>query len=102
MIVAEIDGGIVGFAAIIGGELDGLFVEPKLWRRGIGRTLIDAATQAARDRGLAVTVTANPTAREFTSAAALLPKARRRPGSDRDYGCHASSSHTSSAGACPR
>ena len=65
VIVAEIDGGIVGFAAIIGGELDGLFVEPKLWRRGIGRTLIDAATQEARDRGLAVTVTANPTAREF-------------------------------------
>src|SRR3954453_23424109 len=41
VIVAEVDGEIVGFAAVVGGELDGLFVEPDLWGQGIGRTLAD-------------------------------------------------------------
>src|SRR6476620_11923251 len=48
VIVAEIDGEIVGFAAVVGGELDGLFVEPDLWGLGFGRTLVDAATHEAR------------------------------------------------------
>ena len=34
--VAEMDGKVAGFAAVVDGELDGLFVEPELWRRGIG------------------------------------------------------------------
>jgi GNAT superfamily N-acetyltransferase len=63
--VAELDGRIVGFAALVGGELDGLFVEPDLWRQGIARALVDEATHQARQRGLAVTVIANPNAREF-------------------------------------
>ena len=65
VIVAELNGEIAGFAAVVGGELDGLFVEPDLWGRGIGRALIDAATHEARDRGLALTVIANPSARRF-------------------------------------
>jgi GNAT superfamily N-acetyltransferase len=65
VIVAEFNGEIAGFAAVVGGELDGLFVEPDLWGRGIGRALIDAATHEARDRGLALTVIANPSARRF-------------------------------------
>lgn len=65
VIVAELDGQIAGFAAVVGGELDGLFVEPDLWGRGIGRVLIDAATHEARDRGLALTVIAAPSARRF-------------------------------------
>jgi GNAT superfamily N-acetyltransferase len=65
VIVAEIDGVIAGFAAVVGGELDGLFVEPDLWGQGIGRTLIDAAVHEARRRGLALTVIANPRARRF-------------------------------------
>lgn len=65
VLVAELDGRIAGFAALVGGELDGLFVEPELWRGGVGRALIDAATEQAREKGLAVTVTANPAAREF-------------------------------------
>src|SRR3954471_24166298 len=56
VIVAEIDGEIVGFAAVVGGELDGLFVEPDLWGQGIGRTLVEAATREARRRGLALSV----------------------------------------------
>ena len=63
--VAELDGRIAGFAAVVGGELDGLFVEPELWRCGIGRMLVDKATHEARNRGLALTVTANPHALEF-------------------------------------
>jgi len=65
VIVAEVDGQIAGFAAVVGGELDGLFVEPDLWGRGIGRVLADAAVHEARDRGLALTVIAAPSARIF-------------------------------------
>lgn len=65
VIVAEIDGLIAGFAAVVGGELDGLFVEPDLWGHGIGRALADAATREARKRGLALNVVANPRARRF-------------------------------------
>jgi GNAT superfamily N-acetyltransferase len=65
VIVADMDGVIVGFAATVSGELDGLFVEPDLWGRGIGRALVDAATHEARKRGLALKVIANPSARRF-------------------------------------
>jgi GNAT superfamily N-acetyltransferase len=65
VIVAELHGQLAAFAALVGGELDGLFVEPDLWGGGIGRALIDAATHEARRKGLALTVIANPTARGF-------------------------------------
>lgn len=65
VIVAEIGSEIVGFAAVVGGELDGLFVEPDLWGGGIGRLLVEAAVHEARKRGLALTVIANPRAQRF-------------------------------------
>jgi GNAT superfamily N-acetyltransferase len=65
VIVAELNRAIAGFAAVVGGELDGLFVEPELWGQGIGRALADAATHEARRRGLALNVIANPRARDF-------------------------------------
>ena len=65
VIVAEIGGEIAGFAAVVGGELDGLFVEPDLWGGGIGKALVDAATHDARQRGLSLTVVANPRAKGF-------------------------------------
>jgi GNAT superfamily N-acetyltransferase len=65
VIVAEMDGEVAGFAAVVGGELDGLFVEPDMWGGGIGRALVDAATHEARKRGLALKVIANPRARRF-------------------------------------
>ena len=65
VIVAERDGKIAGFAAVVGGELDGLFVEPALWRQGVGTALVETAAHEARRRGLSLTVTANPGAREF-------------------------------------
>lgn len=67
--VADIGDHIAGFAAMIideyEAELDGLFVEPDLWRRGIGAALIDVAVHEARRRGLSMTVIANPSARVF-------------------------------------
>jgi GNAT superfamily N-acetyltransferase len=68
VIVAELDGEIAGFAAVVGGELDGLFVEPELWGSGIGRILVEAAVHEARERGLSLTVIANPRARGFYEA----------------------------------
>ena len=65
VMVAELEGRVGGFAAVVGGELDGLFVEPDLWRRGIGAALVDAATHEARRKGLTLSVIANPAARSF-------------------------------------
>jgi GNAT superfamily N-acetyltransferase len=65
VIVAELGGEVAGFAAVVGGELDGLFVEPDLWGRGIGRVLADAATHEARRKGLTLSVIAAPGARRF-------------------------------------
>ena len=69
VLVAEADGETVGMAVVFVGdldaELDGLFVEPEHWRKGIGAALVDVATHEARKRGLTLMVTANPQAREF-------------------------------------
>ena len=70
VVVAEIDGRLTGFAVVLDhdgmAELDGLFVEPELWRRGIGLALVEDAVHHARSRGLSLmTVVANPGAREF-------------------------------------
>jgi len=67
--VAERDGAILGFAALLmderSAELDGLFVEPEHWGDGIGRALVDHATHAARKKGFTLSVIANPSARGF-------------------------------------
>ena len=53
--VAERDGVIVGFAAVLArpdgnAELDALFVEPSLWKRGVGRLLVEHCADVARGR----------------------------------------------------
>ena len=65
VIVAEVDGAIAGFAAVVGAELDGLFVEPELWRLGVGSALVEAAVHHARQKGLTLSVAASPGARPF-------------------------------------
>jgi len=69
VLVAELDGEIAGFAVIIAkansADLDGLFVDPKHWRKGVGTALVGAATHEARRLGLSVTVVAEPRARLF-------------------------------------
>lgn len=69
--VAEVAGSICGFAAILpredaDTELDGLFVEPAAWRRGIGRALVGHCAAAALRRGARLLhVVGNPNAEGF-------------------------------------
>ena len=65
VVVAEVGGRVAGFAAVVGGELDGLFVEPDQWRQGLGRALVTEAAHIARRRGCTLTVIAGPAARAF-------------------------------------
>lgn len=74
VVVAECAGAIVGFAAILArddgdSELDALFVEPDLWRRGYGMALLQHCVEAARRRGsAALHVVGNPHAEAFYRA----------------------------------
>jgi GNAT superfamily N-acetyltransferase len=69
--VAELAEAVVGFAAILprddgASELDALFVEPELWRRGIGRALVEHCCAAARAAGAhSLRVIGNPHAEAF-------------------------------------
>lgn len=67
--VAEVNGDVAGFAVIQAHdgftELDGLFVEPERWGKGIGRALVDEAAHEARRNGHALVVIANDAARGF-------------------------------------
>ena len=69
--VAEREGTVVGFAAVIprpdgGAELDALFVEPQLWKQGIGRALVDHSADVARARAASfLHVIGNPHAEGF-------------------------------------
>ena len=67
--VAEVDGRVAGFAVVQRHdgftELDGLFVEPDLWRQGVGRALVDEATHEARRNGHALLVVAGDAGRGF-------------------------------------
>jgi N-acetylglutamate synthase-like GNAT family acetyltransferase len=53
--VAERDGAVLGFAALLRHEaaieLDGLFVEPEGWRQGTGRALVEHCFAFARAEG---------------------------------------------------
>ena len=72
--VAEWRGTIVGFAAVEPradgqSELDALFVDPGMRRRGIARSLIAHCVQVARTRESAfLYVAGNPHAKEFYAA----------------------------------
>ena len=41
--VYERDGSVVGFIALIGNEVGGIFVDPSVHRQGIGRSMMDHA-----------------------------------------------------------
>lgn len=76
--VAELDGVAVGFAVVLPrpdgeAELDGLFVEPHLWRGGVGRLLVAQACELARGKGSnCLNVVANPHALGFYRAVGFL------------------------------
>jgi GNAT superfamily N-acetyltransferase len=69
--VAEQHGIVAGFAAVVpradgGAELDALFVEPHLWKQGIGRLLVDHLVDVARQRSASfLHVIGNPHAEGF-------------------------------------
>ena len=69
--VAERDGVVAGFAAVVprpdgGAELDALFVEPRLWKQGIGRELVEHVADVARMRTASfLHVIGNPHAEGF-------------------------------------
>src|SRR5215468_4465548 len=72
--VAEWNGAIVGFAAEEPredgeSELDALFVDPNMRRRGIARALIEHCAEVARARkSAALCVVGNPHAKDFYTA----------------------------------
>jgi GNAT superfamily N-acetyltransferase len=76
---AEALGETLGFAVILPGaeqsaELDGVFVEPRVWRQGIGRSLVTAAQKLAWTQGArSVLVTANLRAKGFYFACGFVP-----------------------------
>lgn len=78
-IVAELEDRIVGFAVVLpredeGAELDGLFVEPSVWRTGIGTRLIrDAEILAAAGGAKFLHVVANPLAEGFYFSCGFVP-----------------------------
>ncbi len=71
VLVAQRDDAIVGFAAVLprpdgDAELDALFVEPSLWKRGVGRLLVEGCADAGRARGSRILhVVGNPHAEGF-------------------------------------
>ena len=71
VLVSEQNGVIVGFAAVEPradgeSELDGLFVDPRMQRHGMGRALLAHCAEFARARGSgALHVVGNPHAQDF-------------------------------------
>ena len=72
--VAERHGAIAGFSAVLPradgeADLDGLFVEPKIWRSGVGRSLVEHCCNYTRAQGAgALFVLGNPHAEDFYEA----------------------------------
>jgi len=71
VVVAEADGTVLGFAAVLpredgDAELDALFVEPDAWRGGIGRALVQRCAVLARSMSArSLHVVGNPHAEGF-------------------------------------
>ena len=79
VLVAEEAGSALGFAAVVpredgDAELDALFVEPHLWRGGVGRALVEAcAAKARRDGAGVLHVIGNPHADGFYRTVGFVP-----------------------------
>src|SRR5215831_11143732 len=82
--VAETDGILSGFAAVVprpdgGAELDALFVEPHLWKQGIGRRLVEHVADIARRRTATfLHVIGNPHVEGFYLSCGFLVSGNRR------------------------
>jgi ribosomal protein S18 acetylase RimI-like enzyme len=63
--VARLTGSIVGFMALVGNDVDQLYVLPGYYRRGVGRKLLDLAKARSPSRLLLYTFQRNGRARAF-------------------------------------
>ena len=78
VLVALLDVNRLGFAAVLDSsefeaELDGLFVEPSYWRRGVARRLLQASCEMARTRGArSLNVVANYQAGAFYASSGFI------------------------------
>ena len=76
--VAEQGGDVTGFAVVLKrndgeAELDGLFVEPDIWKNGTGRALVDHTAKIAREQGASLLhVIGNPHVRGFYIACGFI------------------------------
>jgi GNAT superfamily N-acetyltransferase len=86
-------GELLGFSVVAEGgrgvcELDDLFVDPEMLRRGVGRALVeDAAVRATATGGQRVTVVAHPGNFPFCEVSGSLPANMCKRASGRRYGC---------------
>ena len=89
-LVAEVDGEIVGFAAVgraqeddADGELYAIYVRPEQWGTGVGRALMEAAEARLRELGHAGAILwvfeNNPRARRFYEAGGWKLEGHRKP-----------------------
>ena len=62
---ARLTGSIVGFMALVGNDVDQLYVLPGYYRRGVGRKLLDLAKARSPSRLLLYTFQRNRRARAF-------------------------------------
>ena len=83
VIVLEHWGAPAGFAVVVprddcNADLDGPFVEPDLWRGGIGRKLVEEAAQfaIAIEAGMLI-ATASPRAEPFYAKCGFKPSSKR-------------------------
>ena len=74
--VAERDGTVIGFIALLGDVVGGLFVDPAAHRSGAGRALIDHALEG-RNRLEVEVYEANARARAFYAACGFVGTGRR-------------------------
>lgn len=70
--VAELDGAVVGFAAVAPGWLDQLYIDPECQGIGIGRRLLDLAKERQPDELRLHAFARNARARRFYEAAGFI------------------------------
>jgi GNAT superfamily N-acetyltransferase len=92
LLVAEVDGAVVGFASagaafdpgIEAGEVYAIYVAPEHWGHGVGRALMERALQLLAERGFEQAVLwvldDNPRARRFYEAGGWRLDGARRKG----------------------
>lgn len=72
IIVAEIDGEVVGFAAVDDAYLSFLYVHPAHYRQGIGRRLLDQSLELATDEAWTIVLAGNEAAISLYQSAGFV------------------------------